>query len=553
MLITDQNELKRFATDRRLWQGIPSIEVTARGRIFLTFYSGGTAEARGNFCVLVKSDDGVRFTEPIAAAFVEGDARCYDPCLWIDPLGRLWFWWAQAPNNAVRAVICDDPDAETLVWGEEFTIGHDVMMNKPTVLSTGEWLFPVAVWHRDLKAGLWEHTTESGERLAFVYLSTDHGKSFVRLGGADVSNRAFDEHMVVELRDGTLEMLVRCKDGIGVARSWDGGLHWVEEKGRRIPNPSSRFHIRRLPSGRLLLINHVDFTGRNNLYALLSDDDGKTWSSKMLLDARALVSYPDVTERDGFIYVTYDRERGCFQKSIAGAYASAREILVAKFTEEDVMAGQPVNPESYLQRVASKLGAYADEASNPYREVGFYSAEDVARTLLKTDSPEEILRKIFECYPMNCMNMHRLDADALDALIARLDGATEVRETLIAQIVSLVRAASDEARPCSPVIDAACRFVNEHLGEEIGVREIADAVGISVYYLSHLFKKETESTLIGYLSARRIARAKEMLSEGEMPIGEIAHICGFGDASYFAKKFSDAVGMTPTEWRKMNT
>ena len=41
MLITDKNELKKYTTEHRIWQGIPSIEVTKGGRIFSTFYSGG--------------------------------------------------------------------------------------------------------------------------------------------------------------------------------------------------------------------------------------------------------------------------------------------------------------------------------------------------------------------------------------------------------------------------------------------------------------------------------------------------------------------------------
>ena len=37
MLITKEEDLRRFYTDQRIWQGIPSIEVTPKGRIFITF------------------------------------------------------------------------------------------------------------------------------------------------------------------------------------------------------------------------------------------------------------------------------------------------------------------------------------------------------------------------------------------------------------------------------------------------------------------------------------------------------------------------------------
>jgi hypothetical protein len=52
VLITDCSQLKKYGTAYRLWQGIPGIEVTRKGRIFLTFYSGGTKEEIGNYVVL---------------------------------------------------------------------------------------------------------------------------------------------------------------------------------------------------------------------------------------------------------------------------------------------------------------------------------------------------------------------------------------------------------------------------------------------------------------------------------------------------------------------
>ena len=149
MLITDKNTLKKFGTNHRFWQGIPGLEKTKGGRLFACFYSGNRCEDRDNCCMLVKSDDdGKTWSEPIAAAYRSKLFRCYDPCLWIDPLGRLWFIWALAPNRAVYAAVCDEPDAKELVFSPERIIGHDVCMNKPTVLSNGKWLFPITVWDR---------------------------------------------------------------------------------------------------------------------------------------------------------------------------------------------------------------------------------------------------------------------------------------------------------------------------------------------------------------------------------------------------------------------
>jgi len=336
---------KQFGPANRHWQGIPGIERTKNSRLFACLYSGGTGEQLGNYCVLLQSDDGGRtWADPVAAAYAGEAARAYDPCLWIDPLGRLWFFWAVMPNHAVYAAVCGDPDAATLAWSEVKHIAADIMMNKPTVLRDGTWLLPVAVWREGVHV-LPDCVSPGEERLSFVYRSCDEGKTFQRVGGADVPDRRFDEHMLVEKNDGALWMLVRTDYGIGQAFSRDGGATWSPGEDSGLGGPCSRFFIRRLRSGHLLLINHVNFTGRDNLTALLSRDDGATWEGGLLLDGRAGVSYPDAVQADdNVVYAVYDRER-----------YGAKEILMAKFTEADVLAGGIVSEEGALGMVVSKV------------------------------------------------------------------------------------------------------------------------------------------------------------------------------------------------------
>lgn len=355
MLITDAEKLKNYDSVHRLWQGIPGIAVTKRGRIFVTFYSGGMKEEIGNYCLLVKSDDGVSFSEPVAVAKTEG-RRCYDPCLWMDPPGRLWFAWAESPENGVYAAVCDAPDEETLRFSEPRKIAEDVMMNKPVVTRDGRWLFPVAVWAKDVKPNGYEYKEEK-EDGAFLYESIDNGLTFAKKGGVKMPGRSFDEHMAVERNDGSIRLYVRTAYGIGMADSFDGGKTFVNPRDSGLGGPNSRFFIGRLRSGRLLLVNHVDFTKRDHLTALLSEDDGETWPYRLLLDQREKVSYPDAVETDdGKIMVVYDRDRGYYKKSIEDMLSSEREILLAVIREEDIIAGRLVSEGSALGQIVSKLG-----------------------------------------------------------------------------------------------------------------------------------------------------------------------------------------------------
>ena len=147
-----------YRSEGRLWQGIPAIERSKKGRLFAAWYSGNNTEAPDNFVVLEKSeDDGATWTDGwIIIEHEDPFVRCFDQCLWLDPRGRLWLTWTQSwceasgcifdGRHGVWAVTVNNPDAEDIVFGPIRRIANGVMMNKPIVIKNGEWLFPCAVW-----------------------------------------------------------------------------------------------------------------------------------------------------------------------------------------------------------------------------------------------------------------------------------------------------------------------------------------------------------------------------------------------------------------------
>jgi hypothetical protein len=159
--------------------------------------------------------------------------------------------------------------------------------------------------------------------------------------------RSFDEHMVVEKTDGTLWMLVRTSQGIGESLSADRGRTWSALSASALQHPSSRFFIYRLDSGNLLLVKHGPLhrkTRRSHLTAYVSTDDGESWSTGLLLDEREGVSYPDGQQsEDGTIYIVYDHSR-----------TGDREILMSRFTEDDVHAGGLDRSDGGLRLVVSR-------------------------------------------------------------------------------------------------------------------------------------------------------------------------------------------------------
>jgi predicted neuraminidase len=329
----------------RKFQGIPSMAITDNGQLWATWYAGKTPrEDQNNYVVVAtSSDSGKTWNESfIIDPDNEGPIRAYDPELWIDPEGRLWSFWSETIGHdgtiaGVWAKVNSNPNKEHSNWSEPIRITDGIMMCKPTVLSSGEWILPVSTW-RD---------TDNSAR---VIVSTDKGHTFNLRGACNVpvEDRNYDEHMIVERKDKSLWMLVRTSYGIGESASKDSGNTWSDLVPSAIAHPSARFFIRHLQSGNLLLVKHGPINeriGRSHLTAYISEDDGYSWLGGLLLDERDGVSYPDGQQReDGTIHIVYDYSR-----------TGAREILMATFTEEDVIAGNQLSATVSLRMIVSKF------------------------------------------------------------------------------------------------------------------------------------------------------------------------------------------------------
>ncbi|MCD6286646.1 MAG: exo-alpha-sialidase, partial [Anaerolineae bacterium] len=161
-----------------------------------------------------------------------------------------------------------------------------------------------------------------------VAISGDKGGSWTPFGAVEAPRWAL-ENMIVDLRDGRLWMLIRSGGStIWQSFSEDGGVTWSAGSPTAIVNPGSRFFVRRLMSGRLLLINSPEPDARRGLVASLSDlDDELTFIGRLELDSREPVSYPDAVQAsDGRILAVHDWARG-----------GVGEIRLSVFSEDEIV------------------------------------------------------------------------------------------------------------------------------------------------------------------------------------------------------------------------
>lgn len=104
----------------------------------------------------------------------------------------------------------------------------------------------------------------------------------------------------------------------------------------------------------------------------------------------------------------------------------------------------------------------------------------------------------------------------------------------------------------NPAVRRALNYIQAHYFEKINVTDIADHVLISPNYLSGLFHREMGQTIPAYINFCRINLAKQLLSESDDSITNIASRVGYFDSAHFLKTFKKIVGISPKEYRKNN-
>src|SRR5260221_628679 len=185
-----------YADSARMFQGIPGIERAANGRLWACWYGGGTGEDRFNYIMLVTSNDDGKTSSPLKLVLDpdrDGPVRAFDPCLWHDPSGELWLFWAQRAESAMPqlfAMSTSDSGSADPKWSQPARIADGIMMNKPTVAADGAWLLPTALWNR-----------EGSSR---VVRSADHGQTWELIGSATIpaeKDRNCNENMIVPPND----------------------------------------------------------------------------------------------------------------------------------------------------------------------------------------------------------------------------------------------------------------------------------------------------------------------------------------------------------------
>ena len=92
-------------------------------------------------------------------------------------------------------------------------------------------------------------------------------------------------------------------------------------------------------------------------------------------------------------------------------------------------------------------------------------------------------------------------------------------------------------------------FIHQNYAQPLTLQQIADSAAVSQRECSRCFQRCFQMSAISYLLDYRIRAAARMLLETDQSITQISKCCGFCSASYFGKRFQEAFGCSPRDYR----
>lgn len=126
-----------------------------------------------------------------------------------------------------------------------------------------------------------------------------------------------------------------------------------------------------------------------------------------------------------------------------------------------------------------------------------------------------------------------------------------ILHSALSMILSLVfRKMSQSQNIRLSINETLLQYMERNCHRKLPIREIADLCGYTPAHFSRIFKAYSGKTPQAYLTDARLSKAKELLSKTDKPIESIFALCGFSNRTSFYKKFTEATGSTPLQYRK---
>lgn len=247
-------------------------------------------------------------------------------------------------------------------------------------------------------------------------------------------------------------------------------------------------------------------------------------------------------------------------EDIADKYKDCRSILGKKFYDGPGILLVSDSPYTFgkTELISDEFKAGESIEHQDLNDLPAY-LDSMFQEAIRCEAEPELVRKA--CYQIRDVWIASINrtkeqfelwfADDLEFLCGnhRYDTYLEYRHWLEAVYSIIVSKMSDPVNYSSVIIEAV-KYIQHCYAEDLNVSRVAEKVGITPNYFSHLFKKEMGIAFSEYLNKIRIIAAKKMLKEPLLMGYEVADKVGFQNYHYFTKVFKRMEGVSPSEFKK---
>lgn len=189
---------------------------------------------------------------------------------------------------------------------------------------------------------------------------------------------------------------------------------------------------------------------------------------------------------------------------------------------------------AFLAPAESRIGA---------RYVTPLTTSPVESLCLRPDNPAQsaVLERIKDAFS--------LSAGELGYEVRLRNALSEIWLALLEQAKPLLDRPARRIRN-SGKLKEMMAYIHEHFGEKLTVPEVAASAFLSERECFRAFRECLRTTPAEYMKSYRLQQACLLLREDRASITEVGQRCGLGSSSYFGKTFRDAMGCTPSEYRR---
>lgn len=235
--------------------------------------------------------------------------------------------------------------------------------------------------------------------------------------------------------------------------------------------------------------------------------------------------------------------------------AEAAGLALSVEGSEDAGGASYGRMKTWLAKQARPLGvfavldSYALSLMRAARELGWRVPEDAA---VLGAGDEDFLVE-FESVPLSSVRLPARQigheaAALLDRMMTR--GARAAKGARLPGAEIVARRSTDVIYAEDEAVGRAVRFIRERATENPYVGDVAKAAGVSVVALQTRFRAALGRTVLEEIQRVRVARAQALLAGTEMKLTEVAERCGFPNSQRFSVLFRQAVGVTPSAYRR---